>query len=180
MALFSLQLNAEHFASLYERMAQDLLVFLTRRTGNPDVALDLVSQTFVEGFAKRGQFRGRSLEQAESWLWSVGRRQLSDYWRRGQVERKALEHAGCVAPRAMTDDEYERVEALAGTSTRNARLHRNMQALPEEQRSAVYLRIVQEREYDDIAVTLSISEQAARARVSRGLRTLAERMDSVT
>jgi len=46
-------------------------------------------------------------------------------------------------------------------------------ALPEEQRRAVELRVVQEHGYAEIATMLGISEQNARARVSRGLRALA-------
>ena len=47
-----------------------------------------------------------------------------------------------------------------------------MDALPEEQRRAVELRVVDEHGYDDVAGVLGVSEQTARARVSRGLRAL--------
>ena len=48
-----------------------------------------------------------------------------------------------------------------------------MAALPEDQRRAVELRVVDEYGYADVAGTLGVSEQMARARVSRGLRALA-------
>ena len=51
-----------------------------------------------------------------------------------------------------------------------------MAALPEEQRRAVELRVIEECGYADVAVMLGVSEQTARARVSRGLRTLAQRL----
>jgi RNA polymerase sigma-70 factor (ECF subfamily) len=49
--------------------------------------------------------------------------------------------------------------------------------LGAEQREAVRLRAVDELGYPAIARRLGISEQAARARVSRGLRALAAALD---
>jgi RNA polymerase sigma-70 factor, ECF subfamily len=46
-------------------------------------------------------------------------------------------------------------------------------ALSAGEREAITLRIVEEREYPDVAARLRCSEQAARARVSRALRHLA-------
>jgi predicted DNA-binding protein (UPF0251 family) len=45
--------------------------------------------------------------------------------------------------------------------------------LSVEQRDALRLRVVEERSYAEVALLLGVSEQAARARVSRGLRALA-------
>jgi RNA polymerase sigma-70 factor (ECF subfamily) len=44
--------------------------------------------------------------------------------------------------------------------------------LSDEQREALQLRVVEETPYEEVARRLGVSEQAARARVSRGLRTL--------
>jgi RNA polymerase sigma factor (sigma-70 family) len=49
--------------------------------------------------------------------------------------------------------------------------------LGPEQREAVRLRVVDELGYPAIADRLGISEQAARARVSRGVRALAGALD---
>jgi RNA polymerase sigma-70 factor (ECF subfamily) len=49
--------------------------------------------------------------------------------------------------------------------------------LSVEQRRALDLRIVQERSYAEVASDLGISELAARARVSRGLRALGRALD---
>jgi RNA polymerase sigma-70 factor (ECF subfamily) len=49
--------------------------------------------------------------------------------------------------------------------------------LSAPQRRALDLRIVQERSYAEVAFDLGISELAARARVSRGLRALGRALD---
>jgi RNA polymerase sigma-70 factor, ECF subfamily len=46
-----------------------------------------------------------------------------------------------------------------------------------EQGDALRLRVIDERSYPEIAETLGVSEQAARARVSRGLRRLADALE---
>ena len=45
-------------------------------------------------------------------------------------------------------------------------------------REALWLRVVEERSYGEIADALDISEQTARARVSRGLRSLGRALDA--
>jgi RNA polymerase sigma-70 factor (ECF subfamily) len=52
-----------------------------------------------------------------------------------------------------------------------------MDALPGDQRDALRARVVEEREYDDIAREMQCSEAVVRQRVSRGLATLRARME---
>jgi DNA-directed RNA polymerase specialized sigma24 family protein len=49
--------------------------------------------------------------------------------------------------------------------------------LSPEQRNALRMRVVEELEYPEVARRLQASEEAARARVSRGLRQLAAELD---
>jgi RNA polymerase sigma factor (sigma-70 family) len=50
-------------------------------------------------------------------------------------------------------------------------------ALPPDQRRAVELRVVDELGYGEIASALAVSEDVVRARVSRGLRAMAQLLD---
>jgi RNA polymerase sigma factor (sigma-70 family) len=51
-------------------------------------------------------------------------------------------------------------------------LHSAVQGLPSPQRRALELRVVQQLSYDEVAGELGCSQNAARLRVSRALRTL--------
>src|SRR4051812_18304338 len=164
--------DPDAFAAFYDAYAERVLVFFTRRVLDVDVAFDLLSETFAKALEHRAQFRGDSAEQEQGWLFSIARSELSHYWRDGSVERSALARLGVPVP-GLTDPEIERIEDMAGLSEVAAPLADALAALPEEQRRAVELRVVDECGYSDIAVRLGISEQAARARVSRGLRALA-------
>jgi RNA polymerase sigma-70 factor (ECF subfamily) len=167
--------DPDAFAAFYDAYAERVLVFFTRRVLDVDVAFDLLSETFATALERRHQFRGNSAEEEQGWLFSIARSELSHYWRDGRVERTALARLGAQRPE-LSDPEIERIEELAGIGQVAAPLADALAALPEEQRRAVELRVIDECGYADVADRLGVSEQAARARVSRGLRTLARRL----
>jgi RNA polymerase sigma-70 factor, ECF subfamily len=164
-------LNADDISRLYDRHAPALLAFLARRTCAPEVAVDLLAETFAVAFEDRSQYRGRDDDAARAWLFGIARHRVTDYFRRGEVERRALARLG-VDRRPLTDAEYDRIEELAASSDLRDLVAGELAALPEDQREALRLRVVEERPYDELARTLGITEQTARARVSRALRAL--------
>jgi RNA polymerase sigma factor (sigma-70 family) len=168
-------LAADDFADLYDRHARTLVLFFQRRTYDPEAAVDLMAETFAAAFRDRGSFRGTDADSATAWLFGVARHQLSGYYRRGAVERRALARLG-VQPRALTDAELERIEQLAGTADLRDEVARVLAELSTEHREALELRVVQERPYEEVARLLRISEPTARQRVARALRVLGRRL----
>ena len=156
---------------LYERHADELLGFFARRTLDPQAALDLTGETFAVAWTTRRRFRGDGDEAARAWLYGIARNLLHGYIRRGYAERRALERLG-VEPVALSDESYARIEELAGTAALRETLAAELDRMPAAQRKAIELRVVDELPYDEVASRLGITEQTARARVSRGLRTL--------
>jgi RNA polymerase sigma-70 factor (ECF subfamily) len=167
--------DPDAFAEFYDAYAERILLFLVRRVLDVDTAFDLLSETFATALERRHQFRGTSAEEEQGWLYSIARSELSHYWRDGRVERIALARLGVGVP-ALSDPEIERIEQLAGITDLVPALQDAMASLPEDQRRAVELRVVEEHGYSEVATILGVSEQTARARVSRGLRALAQRL----
>ncbi len=163
--------NAGEFDDFYRRESEGLLVFLARRTLDPETALDLTAETFAHAYLGWRGLRGDSREERQAWLYTIARRRLSRYLRRGRVERHALGRLGIQTPLAHEDD-LALIEERAGLERLRAALSSELVRLSAEQRRALDLRIVQERSYAEVARDLGISELAARARVSRGLRAL--------
>jgi RNA polymerase sigma-70 factor (ECF subfamily) len=154
-----------------------MLSFLVRRTYDPEVAVDLVAETFAAAFEARGTFRGATDEEAAGWVYGIARNQLGAWYRRGDVERRALRRLG-VERRPLNDDEVERIDDLAELAELRERVAVLMDELPADARAAVRLRVVGERSYREVATALGVSEDTARARVSRALRALAERLEA--
>jgi RNA polymerase sigma-70 factor (ECF subfamily) len=162
--------TVEDYHRLYDRHAERALGFFVRRTPDAETAVDLWAETFAVAYEKRQSFRGTGAEQAEAWLFGIAYRQLARYRRKGATEQRAMRRLGLERP-VLTDDDLERL--IAGDSVREA-----LAGLPPEHAAAVRLRIVDELPYDEVARRLGITQDNARARVSRGLRTLATTMEN--
>jgi RNA polymerase sigma factor (sigma-70 family) len=165
--------------ALYVRHRDELLVFFVRRTSDAEVALDLWGETFAQAVAGRGRCRGRTEEEAGAWLYGIARRQLARYYRGGSAERRAMRRLGIERPAIDPDTEAEIIRRAGLDEVRQA-IAAGVAMLPEDAREAIKLRIVEELSYPDLAARLAITEQAARQRVSRGMRTLSRVLDTQT
>lgn len=171
------RLTSDRLSAAYQRDGRRLLVWLTRRTYDAQLATDLVGETFARAFAARRRFRGGDDDALSAWLFGIARNALHEALRQGAAERRAMRRLG-VERVVLTDDELLRIEDLAELGTLRTALLSALDELSQEQRDAVRLRVERELGYDVIAQRLGISEQAARARVSRGLRLLAVALDA--
>jgi RNA polymerase sigma factor (sigma-70 family) len=163
--------DAEGFVALYRRESPMLLTFCTRRVLDAETALDLVAETFAQAFKGRRSFRGTTEVEARAWLLTIARRQIARYLEKGALDRKLVQKVGMQVP-AMAPDEIAEVERRAGLPDLRALIGAELKRLTGDQREALRLRVVEELPYDEVAATLGVTEQTARARVSRGLRAM--------
>jgi RNA polymerase sigma factor (sigma-70 family) len=164
-------LTSDSIDALYRSHAAGMAVYIARKTMDAGIAADLTAETFAQAFTNRRQFRGRTQEEAVGWLYGIARHQV----RRDQAEARALERLGVQRPH-LSDVELERLEDLAGISDLRRRIASHLSDLSHEQQEALRLRVLEERTYEEMAQHLGINEQAVRARVSRGMRALADRL----
>jgi RNA polymerase sigma-70 factor (ECF subfamily) len=150
-----------------------VLGFFYRATHRADIAADLTAEVFAAALASASSFNPE-LGSARAWLFGIARHELADVWERGRVEDRARRRLG-LEPLALTDEMLERVEQLAGQRSVNAL--ELLDGLPDGQRLAIKGRVLEERDYAELASALSCSESVARQRVSRGLRTLRQRLE---
>ena len=165
--------------ALYGAHGEALLLFLTRRTADPQVALDLWAETFAHAAAGLTRYRGGGEAEAAAWLYGIARRRLALYYRRGEAERRALERLKLERPPADRELLAE-IGRRAGLVAVRSELAAALAQLSPAVREAVQMRVVDELSYPDVARRLAITEQAARARVSRGLSALAGLLDRPT
>jgi RNA polymerase sigma-70 factor (ECF subfamily) len=144
---------------------------IAKATACPEAAVDLLAETFAAAFEGRGEFRGENPSSERAWLFAIARNQLTDHFRSEQARGSAVRRLG-IERRELTDSEYDRIEELAGTEQLRDLVATQVEQLPAEQHDAVRLRLIEELSYEEVAERLGITQQAARARVSRGLRTL--------
>jgi RNA polymerase sigma-70 factor (ECF subfamily) len=170
--LAALAQHPDDFSLLYRRHVRGLLGYLLRRTGDPELAADLCAETFaaaLDGARRFDPARG----PAVGWLYGIARRLLHRAQRRGAVEDTARRRLG-MAPLALSDAALERIERVAGSEVAIAEA---LATLPEDQRTAVTARVVDERGYDEIAAKARTSQSVIRKRVSRGLAGMRTRLE---
>jgi RNA polymerase sigma-70 factor (ECF subfamily) len=165
--------------ALYTDHGDELLRFLVRRTGDTEIAADLWGETFAQAVASRGRFRGKDEQAVVAWLYTIARRQLARYYRRGKAECRAMQRLGMERPAISAETEAQIVQRAGLDEMRDA-IAAAVAMLSDDAREAIMLRIVDELSYSDLASRLAISEQAARLRVSRGMRILARVLDVQT
>jgi RNA polymerase sigma factor (sigma-70 family) len=165
----------EAFAVFYRRHVGPLLAYFARRTRDAELAADLTAETFAA--ALDGAHRHRPDKgPAAAWLYGIARRQLAHAAHKGAVEDRARRKLG-MAPLTLTDEAIERVEALATAAATSADLNDALELLPDDQREAVLARVLDERDYADIATSARTSESVIRKRVSRGLTGLRRQLE---
>ena len=152
------------FGAFYRRHEDRVLGYFLARVGDPEVAADLTAETFAAALASAHRFRPRKTP-ASAWLFGIARNNLAMSRRHGRVDARARRRLG-MAPLVLTDESIERITALDHTALAL------VDELPGDQQDAVRARVIDERDYADIAKDLRCSEAVIRKRVSRGLGTL--------
>lgn len=170
-----MKLDAALLGDIYRQEATAVVAAITRQTLDADLALDIAGEAFAVAFERRDTFRGASRAEAVAWVHAIARTTAVDHFRRGGAERRAFTRLGIERPE-MGEDERRRIEELAGIAELRESVVVELGRLPEDQRRAVQLRVIDELSHAEVATQLQITTQAARARVSRGLRALAREL----
>jgi RNA polymerase sigma-70 factor (ECF subfamily) len=148
---------------LYRDHARRLAGYLMRATGDAEVAADLTAETFAAALVARERYRPE-LGAPSTWLYGIAAHKLGDWRRRGYAEDRARRRLGIERP-ALTEHDLSEFSRLADEVT----VVELLDDLPADQRSAVRARLLDDRDYGEIATTEGVSEAAIRQRVSRGL-----------
>jgi RNA polymerase sigma-70 factor (ECF subfamily) len=163
----------EAFTVFYERHVNVVLAYLRRRTPTPEAAADLMAETFAAALlALHNSVGAEGIEVPVAWLLGIARNKLFESYRRGRIEAAARERLG-LEPLALDDSDLALVEELSETDV----VRQLADVLPPDQLEALRARVIDERDYEDIARELDCSEAVVRKRVSRALRTLRERAE---
>lgn len=143
------------FSTLYRAYAKDVHRFALFLSGDPALADDIVSETFIRVWKARARV---DLTTVKAYLFAVARNFFLQ--QRRQAKRTTslddqMADSG-PGPHARADARDELRAVLVA-----------LQALPEVDRSALLMRADAAMPYEEIARTLGISESAAKVKVHR-------------
>jgi RNA polymerase sigma-70 factor (ECF subfamily) len=141
--------------SLYQRYAPDVRRFVLFLSGDPVMADEIMSDTFVSAWLARERIRQPTVK---SYLFAIARNLYRD------LQRRRERHAAL--DERMTDKRVSAQTHMEQTAEVRAVLAA-LQQLPEMDRTALLMRALDEMPYEEIAETLGIPVVTAKVKVYR-------------
>jgi RNA polymerase sigma-70 factor (ECF subfamily) len=166
--------DAECFGTFFRKHHALVLAYLARRVNEPEVAADLLAETFASLLSVVSDPRRDLPASPPGWLLVTARNLLIDSHRHGMVAEAASRKLQ-LAPVALDDRDAELIIEAAQDEELLRRIY---ELLPVEQAEAVTARVIDELDYNFIAGRANTSEAVIRKRVSRALATLRTAMGS--
>lgn len=171
--------SPEAFGVLFERHAPQIRGWcLTRVNYDLHVANDITAETFAQALRCLNKFdESRADASVAGWLYGIAANTLRYWQRRERVRFRARERVRMNELQYVDDlNDIEVIdEKHLETPASDA-----LATLPNSQRQAVQLRVLDELPYAECAARLGCTPQTARQHVSRGLRTLKTRTQGAT
>ncbi|HEY1117069.1 MAG TPA: sigma-70 family RNA polymerase sigma factor [Acidimicrobiales bacterium] len=159
--------DPEAFRRIVIRHHRSLYANALRRLGDPVAAEDAVQDAFLRAFRNIEHFDGDY--HLDAWLHRIVTNTCHDIGRRRGRDTRLFDRA-CTQVEVEVPPADEAFDAMP-----RAEIAEALDSLPESYREVLVLRFVDELSYSDVAEQAGISEENARARVSRG-RTMLKRM----
>jgi RNA polymerase sigma factor (sigma-70 family) len=158
-------LEPELFAELFDRHAAAVHRYLGRRVG--DLADDLVSETFLIAFRRRGSWRAVHVD-VRPWLFGIATNLVHGHVRTEQRRYKVLARS---APERDTEpvDTDELADRVAAQSLRSS-LAAALAALKPADRDVLLLLAWAQLSYEEIAAVQAIPVGTVRSRLNRARR----------
>jgi RNA polymerase sigma factor (sigma-70 family) len=160
--------EAECYGTFFRRHHAVVLAFLARRVDEPEVAADLLAETFAALLTVVRDRRRDLPASPVGWLLVTARNLLVDRHRNGIVAEAARRRFE-LAPLALDNGDIELIVEAGGDEELLERIY---ELLPVEQADALTARVIDELDYEVIAGRAKTSEAVIRKRVSRALATL--------
>ena len=160
MARYQKRLDAEAFDEIVSRFLTPALAVAREILSDAALAEDAVQEAFLRVVRRRQQYDPS--RPFASWFYTVLRNVCTDMLRHRARQTKVIQ----LASYGKADAEQPSLDSLDSLDL--------LRKLPRDSRIVLTLRIVQDMPFRDVAAALGISEEAAKKRAQRALRSLRE------
>jgi RNA polymerase sigma-70 factor, ECF subfamily len=158
------EMDEETFRALYDRTSRALWAYLSRITGNPDAADDLLQETYYRFLRAQGQHESEAHRRNS--LFRIATNLARDGWRRAA-------HARMVPLPEGPGGELHAVADVAGDAQRRTDLSRALLHLSPRERAMLWLAYAHGSSHRDIASTVGVKAGSVKLLLFRARRKLA-------
>lgn len=155
------------FAAIFDRHAPHIQRYLARRLG-PQVADDLVAETFLAAFDKRQRY-DLDRPDARPWLYGIATNLVGQHRRQEARRYRSGEAAVGDSP-----DHADRVAAEVTAQAMRSMLAGALGGLSDEDRDVLLLIAWEQLTYDEVATALAVPVGTVRSRLNRARRKVRE------
>ncbi|NUO80952.1 sigma-70 family RNA polymerase sigma factor [candidate division KSB1 bacterium] len=165
------------FQQLFELYKTPVYNFVVRMIGRREDAEDVVQEVFVKLYHKLGTLR--EPKYFTTWLFSIAKNEAINYARKHRrKEMLALEPVESETRAPFTDNAASNVEQILIEEEMDDLLQNALAAVPEVNRAAFILGVLEEYSYKEVADMLGCTENNVKSRVFRARAVISARLKS--
>lgn len=174
MVIEAAKKDRNRFSPLYDRYYRQIFLFVFKRTGQEDVAGDIVSQVFIKAMLSIEKYTYRGVPFS-AWLYRIASNEVSQHYRTEKKKRTvSMERTQIDRVMGMVDDE----KAESNHEYYMEVLLETMQDMKPGDVEIIELRFFEQRPFKDVAFILGITENNAKVKVYRILERLKKRLQN--
>lgn len=148
------------FETLYRRHRDKLYRFLVRQLRNGALAEEVFQDIWQRVIAARADWKPDAM--FTTWLYRIAHNRLADHWRAAQHRPPPPEDADLRTARIVDPDSPERQRS---EFEQRRQLQLALEALPDEQREVVLLRLEQELTLEEIGEITGVGRETVKSRL---------------
>lgn len=152
--------DAAAFEQLYGRHRTRLYRYFLRQLRDAALADDFFQDTWQKVIAARAEWRPDAPFAA--WLYRIAHNRLGDHWRAARLRPQAPDDAEARLARLPGHDTPER---MLGEFEQRRQLQLALEALPQEQRDVLLLRLDQELTLEQIGAITGVGRETVKSRL---------------
>lgn len=164
--------DSDAFGELYATYFGQIYRFVYSRMRDQDAAEDVTSEVFFKALRAIGRYKP-SGHPFSAWLYQISVNAIADHYRARKPAGNLDDAIGVADPQRPLDERVAQQQEAA-------RVWAAIDSLPEQQRTAITLKLGEDLKLADIGVVMGKSEGAIKLLVHRGMIGLRARLDVTT